>query len=573
MVQKAAARGSIGGMNTTADRLTASGSPFEVAEAIVEGVPCRVFRHGPRTLLDIYRRASSCGDRVFLVSGGRRATYNGIFRLSERILRAIRRTLGVTEGARIAVVFDNVPEWIASFVAVTSLGATVVAVHRTSPWREMLSAIEMVDCAMVICGEQLAGALSREVNGGRVVAVDAMGGLIGAIRSEQPADDADGATELTFGGSDSICPESLAMIAFTSGSTGRPKGVELTHRSMTCGMMNALLGGALAAAGAEGVVRSASHLPPAPFLAAPFSHVSGYCTALLSMYLGGRIVTMERWDPARAVELMLSEQATSLIGATAEMLGELLLEDDLRALAGFVRSVVAQGTALPQSLLRELKSALPRVSLGVGYGLTETNGSICMGSETMLRDRPGTSGKTLPTVDLKILCDDGKDAAPGQVGEVVVRGAMLMRGYLDMPDLTRRVLRDGWLRTGDRGWRDSEGCLYLADRAEHFIVCGGVKVPCSAVERVVLDNGLATEAVAFGSGGGDQGEGLLLAVVSHARGSSADDSAIVAALRRAGYGAIAPRIVRLGTSVPKTPSGKIDRRELRRRVLAGELPQ
>ncbi len=553
------------GMSTSAERLTARGSPFEIVEAVIAGVPCRVFRRAPQTLLDVYGRARACGEREFLATGARCVTYGEIFRIAGRMSRAIRRALGNAAGARIALAFDNGPEWIAAFVAVTSMGGTAVALHWASGRRDM-SAIDTTDCAMVISNEAGAAALAAHGNRRPVVVVAATGDGAGSVDPAGLNDDADARSELPFAGNAAAEPDSVAMIAFTSGSTSRPKGVELTHRGMTCGIMNVLLGGALASTRPTELKQAAKPLPPTPFLAGPFSHVSGYGTLLLTMYVGGKAVALERWDPRRCVELMLAERATSLIGATAEMLKELLRQEGVTGLGDLLRSVVVQGTALPQSLLRELKSALPKVAIGTGYGLTETNGSVCMGSEAMLREHPNTSGRPLPTVDLKIRRDDGGEAEPAEAGEVVLRGAMLMRGYANQPDATARVLRDGWLRTGDWGWVDGEGFLYLADRADRLVVCGGVNVSCSAIERVVVDNGLADEAFAFGSGESDRTAGLVV-VLSRLEGGDSDDAAIIDALRREINGLVAPRIVRLAGPFPRTPSGKIDGRELRRLAL------
>lgn len=551
-------------MNTTAERLTAAGSPFEIVEASVAGVPCKVFRHAPSTLMDVYRRARSCGDREFLVSGARRTTFKEVFRISERISRVIRQRLGEVGGAKIAVIFHNVPEWIASFVAVTSMGATAVAIHRALRPRDIAAAVDATDCRMVLCDDEIAHALRDDVDGRCIVAIGPEGYVIGDTRPADAVDDAEGRCELTFDSGNSVQPESVAMIAFTSGSTSRPKGVELTHRSMTCGMMNALLGGALAATGNADRMRSAKRLAPIPFLAGPFSHVSGYGTAVLSLYVGGKIVTMGEWDASGATKLMCAERTTSVIGITAAMLGA-LLQGDVADLREFVRSVVVQGTALPQSLLRALKAALPEVSVGVGYGLTETNGAVCMGSEAMLSERPNTSGRPLPTVDVKILRADGTEAAPGQVGEVTIRGAMVMRGYVNLPGATGKVLQDGWFRTGDLGWVDEDRFLYVTDRAGHFFGSGGDKISCSAVAGVILDNELAAEAFAFGVTENGQNERLVLAV-SGPKDVCADDSAIADALERAGYGSLAPHIMRLRTSLPRTPSGKIDGHELRRQI-------
>lgn len=555
-------------MNTLAERLTAKGSPFEIVEATVGGVPCKIFRHAPGTLLDVYRKARLCRDREFLITGSRSVSYRQLFQMAARIARIIREKLGRTAaaGTRIALILDNGPEWMAAFVAITSIGSTAVAIHRASSLPDTIAAIATTDSGLVICAEEMADALTRY--GCRIpLAVIATAGESLESLPATTAGAAPEPQELTLAAADTVQPEHLAMIALTSGSTNQPKGVELTHRSMVCGMMNALLGGALASTkAAGGPVPSAKPLPPAPFLAAAFSHVSGYGTLLLTMYVGGKIVTVEKWDPKGVVNLMLSQRATALIGATAEMLRELLQQADVAKLSD-IRSIVAQGTALPQSLLHALKSALPAVSIGAGYGLTETNGSVCMGSETMLRERPNTSGRPLPSVELKIRRDDAREAEPGEIGEVIIRGAMLMRGYTNLPDATAKALQDGWLRTGDLGRLDAEGFLYLTDRADHFVVYGGTQVSCAALEQVVVEQKLAAEAAAFAIQQDDQEEKLVLAISSSTQISS-DDAAIMTALRSAGYGPVVPLIVRLNTPLPRTPSGKIDRRELRRRILA-----
>lgn len=549
-------------MSTSAERLTARGSPFEIVEAVVAGVPCKVFRRAPQTLLDVYRRARACGEREFLATGTHTVTYGEIFRISARMSRAMRRVLGNAAGARIALALDNGPEWIAAFVAVTSMGGTAVALHWASGRREMW-AIDMTDCAMVISSEAGAAVLAAHGNRRPVVVVDATGGGVGSAFPSDLIDNAGACGELPFAGNAAVEPDSVAMIAFTSGSTGQPKGVELTHRGMTCGVMNVLLGGALASTRSTELKQAAKPLPPTPFLAGPFSHVSGYGALLLTMYVGGKAVTLGRWDARRCVDLMLSQRATSLIGATAEMLKELLRQEGVTGLGDLLRSVVVQGTALPQNLLRELKSALPNVAIGTGYGLTETNGSVCMGSEAMLHQRPNTSGRPLPTVDLKIRRDDGGEAEPGEAGEVVLRGAMLMRGYANQPDATARVLRDGWLRTGDWGWVDGEGFLYLQDRADRLVACGAVNISCSAIERIIVDNDLADEAFAFGSEERGRTAGLVV-VVSRLEAGDSDDAAIIAVLRQEINGSVTPRIVRLAGPFPRTPSGKVDGRELRR---------
>lgn len=548
-------------MVTNMARLTGPGSPFEIVETSEQGAVFKVFRYGPATLLDIYRRARSCGDRIALVSDARKITYRQLFEISSSISREICSALSDPFGARIALAFANVPEWVAAFIAATSLGATAVTPHRSWHPRDMIAALDSVDCDLVICDSEIANALEQGKSVRRTIVPRSPDGrsripFAGSLLSssdEMPA------------GTAMIRPDHVALIAFTSGSTGLSKPVELTHRGIVCGVMNTLLGGALASRQAAGVQRSTKPFTPAPFLATTFSHVSGYGAVLLTMYIGGTILTTQCLDPSRAVDLMRAGSATSLVGITSEMLTELLQQPELPQLAATLRSVVIQGTALQAPLVQQLKSVLPAASVGVGYGLTETNGSICVASEATLSHRPTTCGIPLPTVDLRIRREDGTEAPTGEIGEITIRGTMLMRGYANLPLVTARALKDGWLNTGDLGSVDSEGFLYLVARSAQSVNYGQSEISLAEIERVVLDNGFASEAFAFGI---EDGTGTVRLVVA-VTGAHTDGASIVGALIQAGYGAFAiPRVVKLSTPIPKTPSGKVDRHELRRRLLS-----
>jgi long-chain acyl-CoA synthetase len=170
-------------------------------------------------------------------------------------------------------------------------------------------------------------------------------------------------------------------------------------------------------------------------------------------------------------------------------------------------------------------------------------------------------------VDLRIRRADGTEAERGETGEVVLSGAMVMRGYCNSPDASGKVLQQGWLRTGDLGRLDRDGFLHIDDRVSNIFVCNGVEVSCADVERVVLDSNLAAEAAAVAIEDTGRGTRLVVAIACDDRGT-VDESRIVHALAGAGYtDGAQPHIVRLD-SLPRTVSGKVDRREVRRQVLA-----
>jgi len=237
--------------------------------------------------------------------------------------------------------------------------------------------------------------------------------------------------------------------------------------------------------------------------------------------------------------------------------------------AGSLRSVNVHGGHMHPALRQEVCDALPNVILGTGYGMTETNGSVCTASGAVLIEKPLTCGQPLPTVDLKIRRDDGSEASRGEIGEIFVRGAMVMKEYCNWPEATSRALRDGWLRTGDLGRLDADDYLEVVDRLSNISEYDGVWISHAEIERVAVDGTLAREAVALDVVVDQQSRtNKLVLVVVPQEGQACDVRRIAEQLLSAGVtGAARPEIIAV-ESLPRTASGKVDNRELRDRILA-----
>jgi acyl-CoA synthetase (AMP-forming)/AMP-acid ligase II len=203
--------------------------------------------------------------------------------------------------------------------------------------------------------------------------------------------------------------------------------------------------------------------------------------------------------------------------------------------------------------------------------MTETNGSVCVASGAVLIDKPLTCGQPLPTVDLKIVREDGSEAWRSEVGEIFVRGAMVMKEYCNWPEATARTLRDGWLRSGDLGRLDEENYLEIVDRLTNISEYDGVWVSHSEIERLVVGGALAREAVALRVEDKAAGTTKLMLVVVPGQGKMCDSNRIAERLLAAGVtGKVRPEIVTV-ESLPITASGKVDNRELRQWILAGTV--
>ena len=550
-------------------RITGPGSPFELIETPIAGVPCRIFRRGPATLNDLYRKCAQFADREFMVFSASRVTTGEILEQAHVLACFLNEAAGVGFGTRVALVAGNSPHWLISFVAITSVGATAVLLPERSGVAEMARILDIADCTVVIADRDVARSLAEQDASRTILPCNPVDCLPGEVVERERAG-LRAAHLPRAHQSLEIPPDTPALITFTSGTTGRPKGVVLTHRSMMTGLMNMLLGGALAAAKdttKKPVVRNSS---PVSLVLAPFSYISGYCNLLLMWYLGGRVVALPDPSVDAALDELETESVTALVGATPTLLVEILRSDRLTQLvASSLRSVNVHGGHMHPALRREVCAVLPNVTLGTGYGMTETNGSICAASGSVLIDRPLTCGQPLPTVDLKILRDDGSEAPRGEVGEIFVHGAMLMKEYCNWPEATARVLSDGWLRTGDLGRLDEEDYLELVDRVSDVLEYDGVRVSHSEIERVVIDGTLAREAVAMGIEDKRAGKTNLVLVVVPEPGQACDARRIAEQLLVAGVtGGSPPKILSV-ESLPRTASGKVDNRELRQRILAG----
>ena len=569
-------------------RLVAPGSPYEIATLSRDGVAYRVYRHAPRSLNDLYRKARQMGSATLAVFGKRRVSYEDAFTEAALLAAVLRNRFAVSPGVRVALVLEGRPEWLVAFFAVTSLGATAVLIdaQRTAA---ILHSLKLAGCKLAIMEHRIARAVSRSLNGiGHLITV---GGdeadvalqsgqlsrwdelLREAQRTMTPAAQGSEAAQSMQMSCEARGAEAgEAVVAFTSGTTGPPKGAILTHQGILTGLMNMALGGLLASAVSPGhTVRkiSARQRPrgaPCALVLAPLAYIGGYTQLLLALTVGGKLVLQEQWDAEEICRLIDREQVRSLAGATTAQIRELMRH---RADAGSLTSIGIHGIALHGTLLDDIAAQWPTVTLGSGYGMTETNGSVAAISGETLRRYPQWAGRVLPTVEVRIVGPDGLDAEPGEVGEVWLRGASLMRGYCTEAGSVTG-LADGWFRTGDLGSLSPHHFLSIADRADQVIETGNRRISALELERAVAcDAGVAEAAVLWEltgeSGGGHQEqEGLsVVVVVVMKSGATLNVDGIHRIVVERGSIAASAVVVVEASTLPKNRSGKVHRGELR----------
>ena len=486
--------------------VTAPDTPF----ALVEQDGLLQFAHAAPDLAIMIEQARRHGDKTFLVdfsSDGqeRRLTFEQVFVWRDQLAAM----LDISRGDRVAICMRNRAEWIVAFMAVIKAGGVAALLNSRGSPAELAAMMAEVTPAVVLADSRRAALIREGGYEGRMLDLTRP---FEAGEIARRSADASAIAPAT--------PLDPAAILFTSGTTGRVKGAVLTHRSLITGLMLMQLSGTMVLhnmARAHGMTpqQLMAMLPQqAVLLVYPLFHISGLGSAFLSpLFAGSKVVIMRRWDANEAARLIAAETIT-MFSAVPTMLWDLLHratpgESDLSSL----RNIASGGQALPVNLLDAIREACPQAVMGTGYGMTEASGSLAQAvGEDFLRKR-ASAGRILPLAQVRIVAPDGAEQPAGQSGEIQLKGAMVMAGYWNRPEDTAAAFtEDGWLRTGDVGYIDEEGYIFIVDRVKDMVISGGENIYCAEVERVLGELPGIGECAAFGIADERLGE-LLVAVV------------------------------------------------------------
>ena len=548
------------------EQLTGPGGPFEMHAVQFSGVPCRWYANRPMVLSALYQEREDYAQRVLAVDGLRRVTYRDAFLQAAALADHLRhRSLG--RAARVAIVMRNRIEWLISFIAITAIGGVAVAVNSRGAGEEIRRAIADAECVFVLadrpCAERLSPA-ELPITLPLIVAFD---------EGEQPTPNALAFNSVIAGWQEHpglVCahidPEDLALLMFTAGTTGTSKAAMLTHRSVMAGVASSAFSSAasiavLAQRAGPQIAEMAAKMQTALLLASPLFHVSGCHTIFLrSLSNGGKLILMRKWNPESALELIAAEQVQQ-VGLVPTMLWDMLRAPNFRL--DKIRSVMViggGGAPFPANLRREASRLLPHAVFGVGYGLTETNGPIATAAGEDFMAKPDASGLVQPAYDVRLLREDGTDACVGEEGEILIRGASVMSGYLNRPKETAEALRDGWLHTGDIGRFDTDGALSIVDRKKHMVISGGENIYCAEVERAFSELPHIREVLAFGLPDERLGEKLAVVLVGQP-GVTLDEQELRERIApHLGHYKQPKAYFFRDEILPRTPTGKVDRR-------------
>lgn len=551
----------------TWEELTAPGAMFEVVTANVRGQPLRAYRNAPKNIREFWQSTAAFGDNAYLVYEEERLTYR---QTHERVnaLAAWLVAQGVGPGDYVAVAMRNYPEWMQAYWATLMVGGIVVGMNAWWVSHEMAYALnDSRPRVMILDEERLARFLP--------IRDDVPPMTLLGVRLSDPATNITPFESAIAAGRGQpvpevdIDPDADACIFYTSGTTGHPKGAQLTHRGCLSNMFSLAFAGALmtGVAAKRGLVQADTPaVPPATLITTPLFHVTANnCGAYATTMAGGALVHMYRWDAGEALQLIERERITSMSGVPV-MARELISHPDFasRDTSSLV-ALSGGGAQLQPDLVGKIDETVATARPGTGYGMTETCGIITSISGDFFVAKPASCGPAMPVYETRLVDADGNDVAPGMPGELWVRGAQVIRGYLNRAEATASSITDGWLHTGDMARIDEEGFLFIVDRIKDMVLRGGENVYCAEVESALFTHPAVAETSVFGVPDDRLGEEVAAAVFL-----KPGASATAGELRDHCAGLISkhkvPRyLVFVDEPLPRNASGKFLKRELRDR--------
>lgn len=504
---------SVQGLKAVVAAITKPGAPFELLENEGSGSGSRRYKNAHRTLRNVYEASLGFGERPFIVYEEERYSFAQTYQLASALADKMHNQLGVEKGDRVAIAMRNSPEWVVAFMAITSIGAIAVPLNSWGEAEELEYGLTNSGAKLVFADQRRLELLNNRLSalGVKAVAVRVESGLRDDVLDwASLVDDVDAQMPEV-----EVQPDDLAMIMYTSGTTGRPKGAASTHDAMTQGLMNGLAAGALAASQHPKAVAAATERgdQPATLLTLPLFHVSGlFAGVLMSLVSGSKVVMLYKWDTGKALKAIERERVASLTGA-AKMIWDLLEHPEFANYdLSSIMNLQSAGAAQPATLVGDIQAHFPDNFFGTGYGMTETNAFATVISGPAYHELKHSAGLALPVVELKICDEEGNTLGTGEIGEVCMKGPMVVQEYWGNPDATENTIINGWLHSGDVGYIDEHGLLFICDRKKDMVIRGGENIYCAEVEAVINTHPDVEECAAFGVPHERWGEELAVAV-------------------------------------------------------------
>jgi long-chain acyl-CoA synthetase len=489
-----------------------------------------------------------------VVSGDERLTFADLDRISDGLAPGLVAK-GIAKGDRVAIAMRNCPGWIVSYMAIIKAGGIATLLNGWWESNEMELAIRLTEPKLIIADGPRAKRIAARCGDYEIIGLpieelveQAIAPLLEGARGDEPLPQ--------------LSPEDDATILFTSGSTGDAKGALSTHRAVTTGTYAYSLGLIVL----KGLLEQDGNPPPTPrtLLSVPLFHVTGEVPVMLNSFVVGRcMIIMPKWDATEALRLIEKEKVTYFVGVPTMSLELMNHPDRHKYDLSSLKDITAGGAPRPISHVERLKQEFPKAQPALGYGLTESNATGCANFWGSYAAKPASTGRAQkPLVEVSILGAGDQLLQSGEVGEIGIRTAANIKGYFRNPEATAETISpDGWVRTGDVGYLDEDGYLFIVDRKKEIIIRGGENISAAEVEAECYACPAVAEAAVFGAP--DERLGEVPVAVIHATSALTEGE-----LRQFLDGRIAKfkmpeRIIFSQEPLPRLGTGKIDRRALK----------
>lgn len=472
-------------------QLTAPEGEYPVAKKMIGGIEYPVFTTAAPNLPALFQICLQHGDQDFIVCGDERLSFKETYFKACRVAQLLKAR-GINKGDRVAVAMRNRPEWIMVYMGALMAGAIVVPMNSWWTGSELDFGLKDCDAKLVFLDRSRLRRLQETSNDTPFISAGGFeerdNDLIRLIAQFSPE-------PLPV---DHLMPDDDASIMYTSGSTGQPKGAVSTHRAIITTLMAWVLSG-VATQVYQGTFGRERKNQLAVLATLPLFHVTGCHGQLLcSIILARKLILMRRWIPEEAAKLIEQEQITNFSGVpTMSMeLMNIALEGkyDLSSL----EDLMAGGAARPPDQVKLLQKVFPNARPQAGYGLTESNAIGTLNGLDDYIEKPASAGTpTAPLVEMEIRDPDGQALPAGEPGEICIHSAANIRTYWNRPEATRETFSNGWLKTGDVGYLDEEGFLFIVDRIKDIVIRGGENISCIEVESAISAHESVHEVAVF----------------------------------------------------------------------------
>ena len=477
-------------------RLTAPGAPLALTTIERNGVTLPMVATAPPALPQYFAHfCAQHADAVFLVAGDERLTFAQVHAEARRVAAALVDGFGVRRGDRVGIAMRNSPSWIVLYMGVLIAGGVATLLNGWWAAEELAEAIADVDCALVFADPPRADRLAQVAGlACTVMAID-----------DRPSIDRALAPITSRGGSAATAlPEMTgdddATILFTSGSTGRSKGALSDHRAVVQGVFS-FLAQALVMLGIATEAGNPPEGQPATLLSIPLFHVTGEIPVMLQSFaMGRKLVIIPKWDAEEAMRLIDRERVTYFVGVPLMSYEMLTHPNRHKYDLSRVTDFAAGGAPRPVEHVRRISEEMGGGAPLIGYGLTETNAVGCGNWRDNYLAKPDSTGAaSKPLVEVAIVDGAGRHLPQGQRGEIGIRTICNFTRYWNRPEDTAAAFTaDRFFLSGDIGYLDEDGYLFIVDRKKDIIIRGGENISCQEVEAAIYRHPAVAECAVFG---------------------------------------------------------------------------